>query len=315
MTAGAAEAQALRIATRRSPLALWQAEFVAARLRAAHPELHVSLVPMTTQGDRELSRSLATSGGKGLFVKELEVAMLEGRADIAVHSMKDVPAQLPDGLSIATVLPAEDPRDAFVSHSVARLTELPQGARVGTASLRRQSQLLAMRPDLQIETLRGNVNTRLQRLDDGHFDAIMLACAGLRRLEFGARIREALDPAQFVPACAQGIIGIEARADDAATLALLAPLHDNDTATRLAAERSFSARLGGACTVPVAGHAQLKQGRIALDGVVASPDGRQLVRDRHEGTAADAAVVGVTLAERLLDQGARAILADMGIEA
>ena len=251
MTSSAAEAQALRIATRRSPLALWQAEFVAARLRAAHPSLQVSLVPMTTQGDRELSRSLATSGGKGLFVKELEVAMLEGRADIAVHSMKDVPAQLPDGLRITTVLPAEDPRDAFVSHSVARLSDLPQRARVGTASLRRQSQLLAMRPDLQIETLRGNVNTRLQRLDDGDFDAIMLACAGLRRLEFGARIREALDPAQFVPACAQGIIGIEARADDTATLAALAPLHDVDTATRLAAERSFSARLGGACTVPV----------------------------------------------------------------
>ncbi|WP_420428701.1 hydroxymethylbilane synthase [Algiphilus sp.] len=315
MTSSAAEAQALRIATRRSPLALWQAEFVAARLRAAQPSLHVSLVPMTTQGDRELSRSLATSGGKGLFVKELEVAMLEGRADIAVHSMKDVPAQLPDGLRITTVLPAEDPRDAFVSHSVARLSDLPQHARVGTASLRRQSQLLAMRPDLQIETLRGNVNTRLQRLDDGDFDAIMLACAGLRRLEFGARIREALDPAQFVPACAQGIIGIEARADDTATLAALAPLHDPDTATRLAAERSFSARLGGACTVPVAGHAQLTQGRIALDGVVASPNGRQLVRDRHEGDAADAALVGLTLAERLLDQGARAILADMGIEA
>lgn len=315
MTGRAAEAQALRIATRRSPLAMWQAEFVAARLHAAHPELPVRLVPMTTQGDRELSRSLATSGGKGLFVKELEMAMLEGRADIAVHSMKDVPAQLPDGLAIATVLPAEDPRDAFVSNHLARLADLPQGARVGTASLRRQSQLLAMRPDLEIETLRGNVNTRLQRLDDGEFDAIMLACAGLRRLELGTRIREALDPAYFVPACAQGIIGVEVRTADQATLAALAPLHDADTAIRLDAERALSARLGGACTVPVAGHARLREGRIQLDGVVASPDGSQLVRDHIEAAAADAATAGVALAERLLDQGARAILADMGIEA
>jgi len=315
MIARAREAQALRIATRRSPLAMWQAEFVAAHLRSAHPHLAVSLVPMTTQGDRELSRSLATSGGKGLFVKELESAMLEGRADIAVHSMKDVPAQLPEGLAITTVLPAEDPRDAFVSDTIDGLSDLPEGACVGTASLRRQSQLLAMRPDLKIETLRGNVNTRLKRLDDGQFDAILLACAGLRRLEFGARIREALDPAQFVPACAQGIIGIEARADDAATLATLAPLHDAETATRLAAERSFSARLGGACTVPVAGHARLTAGRIQLDGVVASPDGSRLVRDSIECAAEEAAEGGRSLAETLLANGARSILADMGIEA
>lgn len=315
MTARAPEAQALRIATRRSPLAMWQAEFVAARLRAAHPRLVVHLVPMTTQGDRELSRSLATSGGKGLFVKELEAAMLEGRADIAVHSMKDVPAQLPEGLAITTVLPAEDPRDAFVSDTVASLSALPEGACVGTASLRRQSQLLAMRPDLRIETLRGNVNTRLQRLDEGRFDAILLACAGLRRLEFAARIREALDPALFVPACAQGIIGIEARADDEATLATLAPLHDADTAVRLAAERSFSSRLGGACTVPVAGHAQLAAGQIRLDGVVASPDGRRLVRDSAVFAAESAIEGGRALAETLLDKGARSVLADMGIEA
>lgn len=305
---------ALRIATRRSALAMWQAEHVAGRLREAHPELEVTLLPMTTQGDRELSRSLATSGGKGLFVKELETAMLEQRADIAVHSMKDVPARLPDGLALTAILAAENPRDAFVSNRFARLDALPRGATVGTASLRRQSQLRAARPDLQIGLLRGNVNTRLRKLDDGDFDAILLACAGLQRLGFEARIREALDPSAFVPACAQGIIGIESRDDDALR-ALLAPLHDDATATRLAAERAFSARLGGACTVPVAGHARREGESIHLDGLVASPDGGRLVRGQHSAPAVDAAAMGKALAERLLAEGARAILADMGITA
>ncbi|MCK5770577.1 hydroxymethylbilane synthase [Algiphilus sp.] len=314
MTAAGTGAGVLRIATRRSPLAMWQAEHVAERLRTAHPALGVELLPMTTQGDRELSRSLATSGGKGLFVKELELAMLEGRADIAVHSMKDVPAQLPDGLALTAILAAENPRDAFVSNRHDGLDALPRGARVGTASLRRQSQLKALRPDLVIEVLRGNVNTRLKRLDDGDFDAILLACAGLERLGFHDRIREALDPATFVPACAQGIIGIESR-DDEALRARLAPLHDSPTAIRLAAERAFSARLGGACTVPVAGHARLDGDRIHLDGLVASPDGLSLVRDQCTASAADAADCGHGLAETLLERGARAILADMGIEA
>lgn len=305
----------LRIATRRSPLALWQAEHVAGRLRKQHPQLHVELVPMTTSGDRQLAGSLATSGGKGLFVKELEAALLEGRADIAVHSMKDVPAQMPEGLALTTVLAGEDPRDAFVSNRWGDLTQLPQAAIVGTASLRRQSQLKALRPDLQIETLRGNVNTRLARLDAGDFDAILLACAGLRRLDMAARIRSALDPEHFVPACAQGIIGIEARTGDAATDALLAGLHDADTALRLRAERAFNARLGGACTVPVAGHARFDGTHIHLDGLVASPDGRRVVRDRLSAERADAAACGVALAERLLGRGARAILAEMDIHA
>lgn len=306
--------RALRIATRRSALAMWQAEHVAGRLRAAHPDLEVTLLPMTTQGDRELSRSLATSGGKGLFVKELEAAMLEARADIAVHSMKDVPAQLPDGLVLTAILAAENPRDAFVSNRFEGLEALPQGATVGTASLRRQSQLRALRPDLEIGLLRGNVNTRLRKLDDGEFDAILLACAGLQRLGFDARIREALDPVAFVPACAQGIIGIESR-DDPELRALLATLHDDATATRLAAERAFSARLGGACTVPVAGHARLDGESIHLDGLVASPDGTRLVRGQHSAPATEAAAMGKALAERLLGEGARAILGDMGINA
>lgn len=303
---------ALRIATRRSALAMWQAEHVAERLREAHPGLSVELLPMTTQGDRELSRSLATSGGKGLFVKELEVAMLEGRADIAVHSMKDVPAQLPEGLALTAILAAENPCDAFVSNRFPSLDALPQGARVGTASLRRQSQLHALRPDLEIGLLRGNVNTRLRKLDDGDFDAILLACAGLQRLGFDDRISEALDPGAFVPACAQGIIGIESR-DDNDLRALLAPLHDAETAIRLAAERAFSARLGGACTVPVAGHARRDGERIHLDGLVASPDGTRLVRGQHSAAGSEAASCGETLAERLLEEGARAILADMGV--
>ena len=319
----------LRIATRESPLALWQAEHVKALLERAHPGLRVALAPMTTSGDQLLERSLARAGrgpresaspfagwtGKGLFVKELEQALLEGRADLAVHSMKDVPAQLPEGLMLGAFLRGEDPRDAFVSNRYARLAELPAGSVVGTASLRRQAQLRRLRPDLVARELRGNVGTRLRKLDEGQFDAILLARAGLERLGLAARIRETFAAELFVPAIAQGVIGIECRAADRATQARLAPLHDPTSATRLAAERALNARLGGACTVPVAGHAVVDGARLRLDALVAAPDGSRLVRDAIEGAADDAAALGVRLAERLLAQGAREILAALGIHA
>ncbi len=305
----------LRIATRESPLALWQAEHVRSLLERVHAGLAVRLVPMTTQGDQLLDRSLATVGGKGLFVKELETALLDGRADIAVHSMKDVPAHLPEGLTLAAYLPGEDPRDAFVSNRYANLDALPQGAVVGTASLRRQAQLRGLRPDLAIRELRGNVGTRLRKLDDGQFDAILLAHAGLARLGLAARIRESFAVMRFIPACAQGVIGIECRAGDAATQALLAPLHDARSAIRLAAERGLNARLGGACTVPVAGHAVVDGNHLGLTALVAAPDGSRCVRDAIDGPAVDAAALGVALAERLLANGARAILAALGVHA
>lgn len=303
----------LRIATRESPLALWQAEHVRARLQAAHPGLQVELVPMTTRGDQLLSTSLSKAGGKGLFVKELEQALLDGRADLAVHSMKDVPAQQPDGLALATFLEPEDPRDAFVSNRWSRLDDLPQGARVGTSSLRRQSLLAAQRPDLRIELLRGNVGTRLKRLDDGQFDAILLACAGLRRLGLPERIAEALDVNRFVPAIGQGIIGIETRRDDTRTQTLLSPLDHARARIRLSAERALNARLGGACSVPVAGHARLTADTLILDAMVGSPDGRRQVRETLTGPHDAAAALGTTLAQTLLDRGGREILAALGI--
>jgi len=316
----------LRIATRESPLALWQAEHVRARLMAAHPGLVVTLVPMTTTGDQLLGGPLsqyssgpreasgfAGWGGKGLFVKELEAALLEGRADLAVHSMKDVPAQQPTGLALAAYLEGEDPRDAFVSNAHATLAALPLGATIGTASLRRQVQLRRLRPDLCIEVLRGNVGTRLRKLDEGRFDAILLAAAGLLRLGLAARIRERLDPEAFIPAIGQGIVGIECRAGDTATQALLAPLHDAHSALRLAAERAFNARLGGACQAPVAGHATIDgRGQLRLTGLVGTPDGARLLRDEIEGHADDAARLGEQLAECLLARGAREILQSLG---
>jgi len=303
----------LRIATRQSPLALWQAEHVRDRLLARHPGLTVTLVPMTTAGDRRLDTSLARVGGKGLFVKELEEALRAQRADLAVHSMKDVPVKQPDGLALAAFLPGEDPRDAFVSPQHAMLDALPAGAHVGTSSLRRQSQLRALRPDVRVGELRGNVGTRLQRLDEGRFDAILLACAGLKRLGLAERVREALDPERFVPAIGQGIVGIECRADDARTRELVAALDDPASATRLAAERAMNEKLGGACTVPVAGHAVLEGGRVRLVGLVAAPDGTRVVRDRIEGPAARAAELGAELAGRLLAAGGAAILRGIGI--
>jgi hydroxymethylbilane synthase len=305
----------MRIATRESPLALWQARHVKDLLQRAHPGLAVELVPMTTAGDQLLDRSLATVGGKGLFVKELEAAMLEGRADLAVHSMKDVPAQLPPGLCLSAYLAGEDPRDALVSNDYAALDALPAGSVVGTSSLRRQAQLRALRPDLQVAELRGNVGTRLRKLDEGRYQAILLAHAGLLRLGLQDRIRESFAVDRFIPAIAQGVIGIECREDDAATRARLAPLHDATAATRLAAERALNARLGGACTVPVAGHAVPRGGRLRLDALVAAPDGSRVIRAALEGPSADAASIGERLAEQLLAAGARDILAALGIQA
>jgi hydroxymethylbilane synthase len=303
----------IRIATRESPLALWQAHHVRDRLLALHPGLTIALVPMTTRGDQWLSSPLAAVGGKGLFVKELEQAMLEGDADIAVHSMKDVPAQQPDGLGLHAFLQGEDPRDAFVSNRYANLAELPQGAHVGTSSLRRQTQLRALRPDLRISPLRGNVGTRLRKLDEGEYDAILLAAAGLIRLGLAERIREAFDVERFVPAIGQGIVGIECREGDADTRALIAGLHDEQATLRLLAERALNSRLGGACQVPVAGHARLSGGQLRLQALVGDPAGSRLVRDEISGPVEHAAGLGIELAERLLDAGARAILQDLGV--
>ncbi len=304
-------AETVRIATRKSPLALWQAEHVAAELQRHHPGLAVELVTMTTRGDKILDSPLAKVGGKGLFVKELEQGMLEGRADLAVHSMKDVPVEFPEGLHLAVVMRRAEHRDAFVSNAHARLADLPHGAVVGTCSLRRKCQLLAWRDDLVIRDLRGNVNSRLAKLDDGQFDAIILAGAGLQRLGFDARIRELLAPEQSLPAIGQGAIGIECRADDARVNALVAPLADADTGVRLAAERAFNARLMGGCQVPIAGFAELEQGAVWLRGLVGSPDGREVIRGERRGPAVEAGAMGTALAEELLGRGAERILREV----
>lgn len=298
----------VRIATRRSPLALWQAEHVAIRLRGAHPGIVLSLVPIVTEGDWILDRALTDAGGKGLFIKELEEALIAGEADIAVHSMKDVPAALPDGLVIESVLERGDARDALVSARHASLAALPRGARVGTSSLRRQSQLLAARPDVVTMLLRGNVETRLRKLDAGDYDAILLAIAGLERLGLDGRIRERLTPDQMLPAVGQGVIGIECRVADSRIRALLAPLEHAPTRACLAAERAFAARLGGSCQSPIAGHATLANGSLSLRGLVASPDGRQVFADEITGAARDAEPLGRALAERVLQAGAGPLL-------
>jgi hydroxymethylbilane synthase len=298
----------LRIATRKSQLALWQAEHVAGLLREAHDGLEVELVPMLTQGDRIQDRSLAAIGGKGLFIKELEVALEEGRADIAVHSMKDLPGDLPAGLTIAAVLERADARDALLTASAGRLDDLPLGARVGTSSLRRQAQLLAARPDLAIQGLRGNVDTRLRRLETGDMDAIVLACAGLIRLGLESRITARLDPKMFVPAVAQGVIGIECRAADSRTLGLVTGLNHRDTRIAMDAERAFAHRLGGSCQSPIAAHARLEGQRLLLDGLVAEPDGSRLLRDSASGGIDDPAALGRLLADRILAAGAGPLL-------
>ena len=301
----------IRIATRKSPLAMWQAEHVADALRAAHPGLTVEIHGMSTQGDKILDTPLAKIGGKGLFVKELEARMLEGDADIAVHSMKDVPVELPEGLHLAVIMQREDPRDAFVSNNHASLDELPEGAVVGTSSLRRQCQLSDRRPDLQIKSLRGNVNTRLRKLDEGQYDAIILAAAGLIRLGFGERIRSSIDPSDSLPAIGQGAVGIECRSDDERVNALLAPLHHDDTASCVLAERAMNTRLEGGCQVPIGGHAILQHDQLWMRGLVGTVDGSEIVRADIRGPRDDADALGTALADELLEHGAREILKEL----
>ena len=301
-------ADILRIATRSSALAIWQAEYVQQRLEALHPGLRVELVRIKTRGDKILDTPLAKIGGKGLFVKELEEAMMDGRADIAVHSMKDVPMELPEGMTLAVICEREDPRDAFVSNHHDSLSALPEGARLGTSSLRRQCQVLASRPDLKVSSLRGNVQTRLGKLDAGNFDAIILAAAGLKRLDLAERIRSAIPPEQSLPAVGQGAVGIECRAEDAHTRALLAPLNDALTWDRVSAERAMNRRLEGGCQVPIAGYALENDGELWLRGLVASEDGVTVLRAEARAPRAEAAALGVAVAEALLEQGARRIL-------
>jgi len=293
-----------RIATRKSPLALWQSEFVAARLRAVHPGLIVEVVPMSTRGDQVLDRSLAAIGGKGLFLKELEVAMQRGEADCAVHSLKDVPMELDAGFALAAILARADAADAFVSNLHAGLDALPQGARVGTSSLRRQAQLRARRPDLALVDLRGNVNTRLAKLDAGDYAAIVLACAGLQRFGLDARIRSRLAPPDWLPAPAQGAIAIECHDDDATTRALCAALDDAPTRTCVEAERAMNRALHGSCHVPVAAYAQLDGERLSLSGLVGSVLDGRLVRAQATAESMQGEALGVAVADALLAQGA-----------
>ena len=302
----------IRIATRKSALALWQTEHVAARLRAAHPGLDIKLLPLSTQGDKILDSPLAKIGGKGLFVKELEAAILEERADLAVHSMKDVPVALPEGLRLQTILPRENPYDAFVSNAYATLDALPPGARLGTSSLRRQAQIQTLRPDLEILSLRGNVNTRLAKLDAGEYDAIVLACAGLERLGMAARIRQTLTSDISLPAIGQGAIGIECRARAADLHALLAPLDDPGAHDRIRAERALNQRLNGGCQVPIAGYAELDGDTLWLRGLVAEPDGSRRITAEARAPRAQAEALGTQVADALLSQGAGDILARLG---
>jgi len=298
----------LRIATRKSRLALWQAEHVRDRLLQAHRDLQVEFVAISTQGDRTLNVPLATFGGKGLFLKELEQALLDGHADVAVHSMKDVTVNLPDGLDIAVVLKRGNPNDALVSNRYAELNAMPAGARLGTCSLRRKCLVRERFPLLEVIDLRGNVNTRLARLDEGKFDAIILAAAGLERLGFPKRIRAQLDNEVFLPAVGQGVIGIECRTDDTHSIELLRPLHDVQTATELAAERATNAALQGGCNLPLAVFAELGHDRLDVRGMVGLPDGSRVLRESLSGTAADAAALGTELASRLIARGADLIL-------
>ena len=298
----------LKIATRQSPLALWQAEHIRARLQELHADLQVELVTFVTQGDKILDTPLAKIGGKGLFVKELEAALLDGRADLAVHSMKDVPMALPEGLSLAVICEREDPLDAFVSNTYASFDELPQGAKVGTSSLRRKSQILKARPDLEIIDLRGNVGTRLSKLDAGNYDAIILASAGLKRLGLIDRIRHTLKPAVSLPAVGQGALGLECRDRDQAVLDLILPLLHAETDACVRAERAFNAYLEGGCQVPIAGYATLQDGKIAIEGRVGSVDGTTLLQAELQGDVNQAEQLGVALAQNLLAQGAGDLL-------
>lgn len=303
----------IRIATRKSALALWQAEYVKAELERAHPGLQVTLVPMVSRGDKLLDAPLAKIGGKGLFVKELETALLENEADIAVHSMKDVPMEFPQGLGLYCICEREDPRDAFVSNSYQSLDELPAGSVVGTSSLRRQAQLLARRPDLKIHFLRGNVNTRLAKLDAGEYDAIILAAAGLIRLGFAERIRSSLSVEDSLPAGGQGAVGIECRSADRQIHELLKPLHHEPSAARVRAERALNKHLNGGCQVPIACYALEEGQQLWLRGLVGRPDGSTLLRAEARG--AEPEQLGIEVAQALLDQGAGAILQEVYGEA
>lgn len=303
--------QHLRIATRKSPLALWQANHVADQLRRQHPGLKVSLLEMTTAGDRFLDGPLSAAGGKGLFIKELEQSLIDGRADLAVHSMKDVTIDLPDGLAISVLLRREDPRDALIAPPGTTLTGLPAGARVGTSSLRRQSQLRGLRPDIEVTDLRGNVGTRLAKLDRGEYDAIMLAAAGVKRLEMSERVSEYIATGTVLPAVGQGVIGVETRRNDPVVTPLIESLNDPGAEICLAAERAISRRLYGGCMLPIAGHAVLDADQIHVQGLVARVDGSEILRASHSGPAADAEPVGLAVADDLLAQGADRILAEL----
>ena len=300
--------QTLKIATRRSPLALWQANYVKERLIQIYPELTVELVPLITKGDVILDTPLAKIGGKGLFVKELENALLSGEADIAVHSMKDVPMQFPAGLELSVICKREDPRDAFVSNRYRCLAELPQGARVGTSSLRRQCQLKQLRPDLDIQSLRGNVGTRLSKLDNGDYDAIILAAAGLIRLELQQRIASFIDVETSLPAVGQGAVGIECRSNDERVKRLLAPLADVQTTACVLAERAMNNHLQGGCQVPIGGYAVLQNNQIYLRALVGALDGSKIIRTEGKSAVENAEVLGVQVGQQLLEQGADKIL-------
>lgn len=298
----------LKIATRKSPLALWQAEHIKARLEKLHEHLTVELVTFVTQGDKILDTPLAKIGGKGLFVKELETALMDGRADLAVHSMKDVPMKLPEGLDLAVICEREDPLDAFVSNHYKNFDDLPQGAIVGTSSLRRKCQILHQRPDLVIHDLRGNVGTRLSKLDEGLYDAIILASAGLKRLELGDRIRHTLPAYMSLPAVGQGALGLECRANDQAVLDLIAPLRHDETEVCVRAERAFNAYLEGGCQVPIAGYAVLNDQQICIEGRVGNLDGTTLLKAQHIGQVDQAEHLGELLGKDLLQQGAGELL-------
>ncbi len=298
----------LKIATRKSPLALWQAKHVKARLEAQHPALNVELVKMTTKGDQILNSPLSKIGGKGLFIKELEIGMMEGEADIAVHSMKDVPYEIPQGFELGAVLQRENPFDAFVSNNFNSIDELPQNAKVGTCSMRRILQLKAIRPDLEILDLRGNVNTRLKKLDDGEYDAIILACAGLIRLGFEDRIKQQIPQEQSIPAVGQGAIGIEIRANDNEVMDIIKPLIDTQTTYRVTAERAMNARLEGGCSVPIAGFSTIDGEQITLTGLVGNVDTGVILKEQVSGNVSQAEQLGVELADLLISLGAKEIL-------
>ena len=302
----------IRIATRKSPLALWQAEFVKAELEKFHPGLQVELVPMSTKGDKILDTPLAKIGGKGLFVKELEVAMLENRADIAVHSMKDVPMEFPEGLGLEVICEREDPQDAFVSNKYSTIAELPQGAVIGTSSLRRQCQLKAKRPDLDIRDLRGNLGTRLGKLDDGQYDAIILASAGLIRLGMPQRIAQKIPADWILPAGGQGAVGIECRVDDETTKRLLAPLNHQETAIRVKAERAVNNRLQGGCQVPIGAFANIQGEEVHIEALVGALDGSEIIQKQISGPKENAEQLGIEIAEHLLSAGADKILEEVG---